>query len=99
MACSLGASDLEQRLANIAELGANSLISHDVDGAQQLLRFRAGAETRRRLEDVIAAEGQCCAFFDMALSEEDNALILAIAAPEEASEIAAALAKAFTAAA
>lgn len=82
MACTLGAGDLEQRLAEIAKLGSERLISHDADGDRQLLRFRSDADTRQRLEQIVAAESECCSFLDLALSEEDGGLLLSIAAPD-----------------
>jgi hypothetical protein len=70
IACSLNKTDLRQRLTEIAELGADSLLSRDIDGNRHLLRFRADAGTRRRLENIIAAETKCCAFLDLSVSEK-----------------------------
>lgn len=95
VACSLGAGELEQRLAEIAEIGAGSLISREAGGDSQLLRFRADADTRRRLEEIIAAEAACCAFLDLQLSERDGELVLSIAAPGDAQALADGLAEAF----
>jgi hypothetical protein len=94
-ACSLGAGDLERRLATIAEIGANSLTSHGVDGGCHLLRFRAAVDVRRRLEEIVAAEAECCAVLDLELSEEEGELVLSIAAPKDAQELADGLAGAF----
>lgn len=80
--CSLGAGDLKQRLAVIGELGAESLIGRRRDGGRHLLRFRSDSRTRERLEDIIRAERECCAFLDLALEHEDNYLVLSVAAPE-----------------
>ncbi len=68
--CSLGASDLRQRLAEIAEVGADSLIARSADGERHLLRFRSDADTRRRLEAIVAAEAKCCSFLDLSLEEQ-----------------------------
>lgn len=95
VACSLGAGELEQRLAAIAELGADSLISHDREGVRHLLRFRANAGTRKQLEDIAAAEAECCSFLDLSLTEEGGELVLSIAAPEDGQAIADGLAGAF----
>jgi len=95
VACSLGATDLEQRLRAIAAVGADSLIAREVDDGRHLLRFRAGSATRRRLEEIAAAEARCCAFLDLALSEEDGELLLSIAAPNDAKAAAGGLAAAF----
>lgn len=95
IACSLSPDDLEQRLMDIAEVGASSLTSREVDGNRHLLRFRADAESRRGLEEIVAAEAECCAFLDLALSEDDGELVLSIAAPEDAQALADRLAAAF----
>jgi hypothetical protein len=95
IACSLGAADLEQRLAAIAAVGADSLIARKVDDGRHLLRFRADATTRHRLEEIVAAEAQCCAFLDLSLSDEGGELLLSIAAPSDAQAVADGLAAAF----
>jgi hypothetical protein len=95
VACSLGAVELEQRIAKIAGVGAQSLIDREVDGDRHLLRFHAGADTRGRLEEIVAAEAECCSFLDLALAEEGGELVLSIAAPGEARVVAEALAAAF----
>ncbi len=94
-ACSLEANDLEQRLAEITAVGAAGLISHDRVGPRHLLRFRADAGTRQRLEEIVAAEGKCCAFLDLGLSEKDGELALTVAAPQDAQGLADGLAAAF----
>jgi hypothetical protein len=82
IACSLGPSDLRQRLSEIAAVGADSLIERGTVGDRHLLRFRADAETRHRLEAIIAAEAKCCAFLDLSLDEQGDELVLSINAPE-----------------
>jgi hypothetical protein len=94
-ACSLEANDLKQRLAEIAEVGAAGLISRDRDGLRHLLRFRADADTRRRLKEIVVAEAKCCSFLDLALSEKDGELILVVAAPQDAQGLADGLADVF----
>jgi len=93
--CSLGPGALEQRLAAIAEIGADSLISRDVEGGRHLLRFRADATTRRRLEEIVAAEAECCSSLELSLDQEGDELVLAIAAPRQAQALAGGLAGAF----
>jgi hypothetical protein len=95
IACSLGASELEQRLTAIAEIGADNLISRDTEGDNRLLHFRANATTRRQLKAIVAAEAECCSFLDLTLSEEGDRLVLSIAAPREAQVLADELAGAF----
>jgi hypothetical protein len=96
LACSLGAGDLAQRLAAMAEVGADSLVAEERKGGRRLLRFRKSEEARRRLEGIVAAEGECCAFLDLSLSEEDDGLVLSIAAPTDAEAVADELAAAFS---
>ncbi len=93
----LALSDLEQRLAEIAALGEESLIESRTVDDRHLLRFRPDAATRRRLEAIVAAESQCCSFLDLSLSEEGGELLLSIEAPEAGRETADALAAAFAA--
>jgi hypothetical protein len=94
-ACSLGASELRQRLNQIAGLGAASLIAHSARGGRHLLRFHPGTQTRRRLEAIIAAEARCCPFLDLSLEEQDGALVLSVSAPEDGQLVADELAAAF----
>jgi hypothetical protein len=95
IACSLGADDLQRRLAAIAELGAGSLIAREADGGRHLLRFRADPETRRRLEAIAAAEVECCSFLELSLRQRGGELVLSIAAPRGGQPIADELAAAF----
>jgi hypothetical protein len=92
--CSLGASDLRQRLDEIAEVGAESLIER-TDGARHLLRFRSDPETRRRLEAIVAAEAKCCSFLDLSLEEQGGELVLTVSAPQDGQPVAEELAAAF----
>ena len=95
-ACSLGASELTQRLNEIATVGANGLVERGVDGERHRLRFHLDAETRRRLEAIVAAEAQCCSFLNLSLEEQDGELLLSVSAPvNDGQPIADALAAAF----
>jgi hypothetical protein len=96
VACSLDAGALERRLAAIADIGADSLISHHAErGGHHLLRFRADAATRMRLEQVVVAEAECCSFLDLSLDQEAGELMLSIAAPRGTQALADGLAGAF----
>lgn len=95
IACSLDASDMRQRLGEIAEVGADSLIERSADGERHLLRFRSDAETRRRLEAIVAAEAKCCSFLDLSLEEQGGELVLTVSAPEDGQPVADELAAAF----
>ena len=95
IACTLGESDLRLRLDEIAALGADSLIGHESKDGVQTLRFRRGEGTRRRLEQIAAAEARCCSFLDLSIAGRDGELALSIAASEGSEPIAEALALAF----
>jgi hypothetical protein len=95
IACSLSASDLRQRLSEIAEVGAYSLIERSADGGRHLLRFRSSDETRQRLQAIVAAEAKCCSFLDLSLEGRGGELVLSISAPEDGQLVADELAAAF----
>jgi hypothetical protein len=95
IACSLGASDLQQRLAEIAKIGADSLTDRAVEDGRHVLRFHADATTRERLDAIVTAEADCCSFLDLSLVEGADELVLTITAPGDAQPVAADLALAF----
>lgn len=68
IACTLGASDLSQRLDEIAALGAESLLGDEAGGGVHTLRFRQNEATRRQLEEIADAEARCCSFLDLGIS-------------------------------
>src|SRR3954454_2096939 len=65
IACALGASDMSQRLAEMAALGAAALLDVRHVGRHAELRFAARTGVRERVEAVVAAESECCAFLTM----------------------------------
>jgi hypothetical protein len=93
IACSLGAADLERRMAEIRAVGRDALLGTGPDGS---LRFRASEGIRGRLEAIVAAEAECCAFLSLDLRDAGGGeLRLTISAPPEAEPVAAELASAF----
>jgi hypothetical protein len=78
--CSLQGRELQERLDEIAALGATSLLGQEVDGDRQILRFRPDPETRRQLEALVAAESECCAFLELSLEASDTEIILTVSA-------------------
>lgn len=76
IACSLDAANLERRLAEIETLAADSLLSHQGEGANHVLHFEGDRRTRERLEAIVAAERECCPFLEFDLTEEDGQLVL-----------------------
>lgn len=96
IACTLTAADVPERLAQIAELGADTLISAEQTGTHAVLLFRSGAATDQRLAVVVAAEATCCAFLTMRLNVEDDSIALTIDGPPEAEPVVRDLVAAFT---
>ena len=99
IACSLDQDALGERLGAAAEVGRAGLISHEHLAGRHLLRFRADAQIRARLEEIASAERECCSFLEISLEERGGELELAIEAPAGAEGTAAALAAAFDGAA
>jgi hypothetical protein len=95
VACSLGADALGRRLAQIAALGSESLLSRSSKGETRVLRFRSDPQTRRRLEEIVAAEARCCPFLDLDITDEGDELALRITAPRDAAPLADELSLAF----
>src|SRR3954449_1167600 len=84
IACSLSASELPRRLAEMAALGRAALVAVERTGTRARLRFRADTEIRERVAAVVAAEAECCVFLDMTLRDENDAVVLTIGAPADA---------------
>jgi hypothetical protein len=84
IACSLSATELPARLAQMAELGRDALVEVELIGAGATLRFAAGTGVRERVTSIVAAESACCAFLAMDVSDEPDTVVLSITAPEDA---------------
>jgi len=95
IACSLTAAEMPVRLAEMAALGRLALVDVYREGHRAELRFAAGTGIRTRVEDIVAAESQCCAFLDMRISDELDTVVLSIAAPEAAELVLAEIVEAF----
>lgn len=84
IACSLSATELPQRLAEMAELGDAALLEIHRAGTRAELLFAAGATVRERLKEIVAKEARCCPFLNLALSETTGVITLHVQAPEAA---------------
>src|SRR3954452_8169636 len=84
IACSLTATELPVRLAQMAELGRDALVDVELSGTHAALRFAAGAGVRERVTSVVASESVCCAFLAMQVRAEPDAVVLDITAPQGA---------------
>jgi hypothetical protein len=95
IACTLGAADLEVRLAELRALGSDALLDVSEEAGRAVLRFRSGPDVARRVDAVVAAEAECCAFLDFHVEHGSEATVLTIAAPDDAAAIVHELAGAF----
>lgn len=82
--CSLSATELPKRLAEMADLGRAALLDVRADGRCAQLRFAAGPGCRERVDAIVAAESECCAFLTMRVTDEPDAIVVTIDAPEGA---------------
>lgn len=96
IACNLDADALSGRLTALAEFGDAFLVSHEKRDGLHLLRFHAEPDVRRRLEEIVAAESECCAFLDLSLREKKGEVVLSIGSPAEGRPVADELAAAFS---
>ena len=96
IACTPSASDLEARGAELRALGSDGLVDVTQEAGRAVLRFRSDPVIRERVEAIVAAESECCAFLDFRVEHRDEATVLTISAPnggaETVQELAAALA-------
>lgn len=87
IACTLTATQYEDRAEAIAELTRASLISRDPLPGGIRLRFAASPGADQRLRAIILAESECCAFLQMNLREVPPYLELDVTGPTEAAPI------------
>lgn len=92
IACSLSTDELPKRLAEMAAIGRESLLSVRPEG---VLRFRGDRAVREYLEAIIAAESECCSFLGFELHEDAGELVLTVTAPEGAEPLAVDIVNAF----
>jgi hypothetical protein len=96
IACSLDGAGLEERLAEIAAAGRVGLLKVERQAGAAVLSFRSGEGMRDRLNRIVAAESECCAFLEMKIQERDDSLELTIRGPEGARPIVEELVEAFS---
>jgi hypothetical protein len=96
IACTLTPTDLRARGEELRALGGDGLLGASEEDGRAVLRFRPDPSIRERVEAVVAAESECCAFLDFEVEHGDDATVLTISAPnggaEMVHELAAALA-------
>jgi hypothetical protein len=86
IACTLAAGDFKARLAWIANLNTNFLLSHS--RGDLTLELTYAPQARDEVRQMVTQERACCAFLIFELCEADDAVYLSIAAPERAREAA-----------
>ena len=57
------------------------------EAGRVVLRFRPDPEIRERVEAIVAAESECCAFLDFRVEHEHAATVLTISAPNGGAEM------------
>ncbi len=87
IACSLAAAELPARLAEMTALGREALLDVRAGERSARLRFAGSAAVRARVNAIVAAEAQCCAFLAMAVVEQADAVTLSIDAPAGAEAV------------
>ncbi len=78
IACTLDRALLPQRVAEIAALARDGLQSVESTEGSAILRFRRDPVIRERLERIVAAESECCAFLDFTLDDDADATVLMV---------------------
>jgi hypothetical protein len=84
IACSLTATELPVRLADMTALGREALVDVRREPAHAELRFAAGDGIRDRVDAIVQAEARCCAFLTMDVHDEPDLVVLDITAPADA---------------
>lgn len=95
IACTLGAGDLQQRQAWIADLNRRQLKRHTRNDLTLTLVYRRKA--RRDVARLAAQERACCAFLTFEVADSPEGTVLTVTAPEAARLAAETLFAGFTA--
>lgn len=72
---------MRQRGEDIRALGRGALTTIERGDRQVVLRFRPGREIREQVEEIVAAETECCAFLDVTIVREQDATVVTIVSP------------------
>jgi hypothetical protein len=81
IACTLDPAQMRRRGEDIRAIGRRALAAVERGERQVTLRFRPAHETRERVEALVAAEAECCAFLDFTVAEEQGAILVTIVSP------------------
>jgi hypothetical protein len=86
IACSLTATEYRKRAAEIRELLRDALMSREPIPGGERLTFTAAVGIRERVEELVAAESECCPFLTFALRVQRERLVLDVTQPEPTGE-------------
>jgi hypothetical protein len=87
LACSLSAAEGAERAARRRALLDTHLLSRTATTFGQRLAFPSDAAVATELDALIAAERDCCPFLTLGVERFDDAVILDVSGPPEATEI------------
>jgi hypothetical protein len=79
IACTLTTEDRRARIATARELGERALVGLEVRGRRARLRFQG---ERDGIDALVAAESECCGFFEFATTRKGEETELEIRTPE-----------------
>jgi MerR family copper efflux transcriptional regulator len=87
IACSLTPDAAAERMAEWREVAAKALVDKSsIDGGVRL-RFRRDDQVHAALNDLVAAERECCPFLDLDIRTSDATIELDVTGPAEAAPI------------
>jgi hypothetical protein len=81
IACTLDRVQMRQRGEDIRALGRAALTTVDRGERHVVLRFSRRPGIREQVEQLVAAESECCAFLDFTIRHERDATVLTIVSP------------------
>lgn len=81
IACTLTTGDYAERMEWIAALNRADLRSSRLEGTVLTLEYRM--EAAPKVHELVQRERECCALLEFAVSEQGDAIVLSIRAPEE----------------
>jgi hypothetical protein len=82
-ACALPTADRPVRLAEFDDVFRTSVRSVERGDGLVRLRMPYSGDLRDHVRDLTARESECCSFFEFAVSEEDDELVLEVRVPPE----------------
>ncbi|MDP8931127.1 MAG: hypothetical protein M3O70_21780 [Actinomycetota bacterium] len=75
VACSLERLELDERLRTWRSLASRALAHAEPTEAGARFVFRADADVRRELGELIALERECCPWIDFAVQEDESIIV------------------------